>query len=511
MTMTLKSYSYRDLVSSESLVTLLVCSTITMVSVVAMLLYTSPEFSWDEADYLPETANHWGFLWGGFSYERHAHGPMAIYLAKIGQEMLPTEVGSLEDRSRFFAALLSSMAFGFLYWTLRHSFRTSRKAAFVGSGLLLFSVIRVEETPIIGPHHLMLASTLAICGLGYKWRNTPTLQAAFGLGTVMAFGALSTTYVIPAGLCWAVAVGMAGKNWIAWDRTHFKVSWSIPIMLAIAAILVVVLWPPGLLHNVIIREFWDYAHLSLFNSYQSGLVGDRIFEIAPRWTAVYWLAHLDAAILITSASIALIALWRAFRRGNVPSKHSYLAVFLAFFLVTALMTLMPGPRYLLEFIGVLCLATGALFDEALGWKPFLTRFGSAAVVIAAALNLMLLSRISNYTPSTATDGYRAFLKDNEKRLRENTKAVVFGLPILNLYAQEYDTSIVWDAEEADSTPSAGDVTPGAKYVLIPAFFDYMPAGQPMRRVVDHWKVVWSFTPKHAWELRLYQNPHLAEP
>src|SRR6516164_6596691 len=60
MTMTLKSYSYRDLVSSESLVTLLVCATITMVSVVAMLLYTSPEFTWDEADYLPQTANHWG-------------------------------------------------------------------------------------------------------------------------------------------------------------------------------------------------------------------------------------------------------------------------------------------------------------------------------------------------------------------------------------------------------------------------------------------------------------------
>jgi hypothetical protein len=510
MTTTLKAYPDRDFVSSETLITLPVFATITIVSVVAMLLYTSPEFSWDEADYLAQTANHWGLLWGGFGYDRHAHGPMAIYLAKLGQEMLPTEVGSLEDRSRFFAALLGSMAIGFLYWTLRHSFRTSRAAAFVGSGLLLFSAIRVEETPIIGPHHLMLACTLAICGLGYQWRNTPTLQPAIGLGTVMAFGALSMTYVIPAGLCWAVAVSLAGREWIAWDRTHFKVSWSLPIMLAIAAIFIVVLWPPGLLHHVIIREFWGYVHLSLF-SHGPILVGDRIFEVAPRWAAAYWLAHLDAPILVISTSIVLIALWRAFKRGHVSSKNVYLAVFLAFFLVIALNALMAG-RHLLQFIGVLCLATGALFDEALGRKPLLTRFGSAAVVIAAGLNLMLLSRISSYTPSTATDGYRAFLKDNDKRLRENTKALVYGLPILKLYAQEYDTSIAWDVIQANWTTRADDLPPGVKYVLIPAFYDYMPAEQPMRRVVaDHWKVAWSFTPKHAWELRLYQNPQLTEP
>jgi hypothetical protein len=168
VTTTLKSYPDRDFASSESLITLPVFATITMVSVVGMLLYTSPEFSWDEADYLAQTANHWGLLWGGFGYDRHAHGPMAIYLAKLGQEMLPTEVGSLEDRSRFFAALLGSMAIGFLYWTLRHSFRTSRAAAFVGSGLLLFSVIRVEETPI-----MVNRLSGAANGQGCRWTTPP--------------------------------------------------------------------------------------------------------------------------------------------------------------------------------------------------------------------------------------------------------------------------------------------------------------------------------------------------
>src|SRR5271163_4271396 len=66
-------------------------------------------------------------------------------------------------------ALVGSMAVGFLYWTLRDTFRTSRAAALVGSSLLLSSVIRLEETNIIDPHHLMLACTLMLAGLGYQW------------------------------------------------------------------------------------------------------------------------------------------------------------------------------------------------------------------------------------------------------------------------------------------------------------------------------------------------------
>ena len=73
-------------------------------------------------------------------------------------------------------------------------------------------MIRLEETNIIGPHHLMLACTLAIVGLGYQWRDRPTVQAAIGLGAVIAFGALSMTYVIPATLCWAVAAAWPAEN-----------------------------------------------------------------------------------------------------------------------------------------------------------------------------------------------------------------------------------------------------------------------------------------------------------
>src|SRR5713101_2754975 len=93
-------------ISSQRPITWLVSIILTLASIVLMLSCTSPEFSWDEADYLASTANHWGFLWGGFDYVRHAHGPMAIYLAKLGQEVLPVRVGSLEGRLRFFEALV---------------------------------------------------------------------------------------------------------------------------------------------------------------------------------------------------------------------------------------------------------------------------------------------------------------------------------------------------------------------------------------------------------------------
>ena len=145
-------------------------------------------------------------------------------------------------------------------------------------------------------------------------------------------------------------------------------------------------------------------------------MGNRVFRITPRWAGAYWLEHLDAPILVFSVSIILIAMWKAFNSSRFSSKHAYLAVFLGFFLATALAAHIAGARNLLQFIGVLCLATGALFDEALGYKPRLIRFGSAAIMILAALNLIWLSRSSSYTPILATDGYRAFLKENGELL-----------------------------------------------------------------------------------------------
>jgi Dolichyl-phosphate-mannose-protein mannosyltransferase len=500
----------RKQISAERLTTLAVVTIVTLTSIVLMLSCTSPEFSWDEADYVASTVNPWSVLWGGSDYNRHGHGPMAIYLAKLGREVLPASVAALEYRLRFFEALAGSLSVAFLYWTLRRIFATSRAAALAGSGLLLFSVIRLEETNLVGPHHLMLACTLAIVGLGYQWRERPVMRAALGLGAVMGLGALSMTYVIPAALCWLVAVCLAGRGWIAWDRTGLKVSWLIPVVLATASIIVLVLWPPGVLQHMVISNFRWYLHYSQSRA----LVGDRIFDVTPRWAALYWLGRLDAPILAFSIFIILIALGKAFRGGRLSSKHGYLAICLTFFAGTALAAHMAGARNLLQFVGVLCLATGALYDEALGHEPRLIRFGAVAVVVLAALNLIWLARSASYTPFLATDGYRAFLRENENRLREKAKAVVSGTPILNFYDQESGTPLAWDVSEMSWTTRAdAPLSAAVKYVLIPGYvYDDMPAEQPMRRVVaDHWKVVWSHKSRHAWELRLYENPQASAP
>ena len=252
---------------------------------------------------------------------------MAIYLAKAGQEALPVAAKSSEMRTRFFNALVGSLAVGGLYWVLRRSFGTSRAAALVGSSLLLFSVIRLEETNLIGPHHLMLVCTISLAGMGYQWRDTPTLRAGVAIGAIIAFGALSMTYVIPATFCWLIAAALAGHGWIAWDRTQIRLAWAILVALGTATVLVLIAWPPGVLQLMVVRNFRWYLHYP----HATALVGDRVFLDAPRWAYLYWLTHLELPILIVSAVIIGSALWTAAKRRYFTSRHIYLGVFLVFF------------------------------------------------------------------------------------------------------------------------------------------------------------------------------------
>jgi hypothetical protein len=496
----------REHVSSRPLLARSTAAIITLFSTVLMLWCASPELSRDEADYATNVAYPWSFLWSRADYERHGHGPMMIYLAKLGNEVLPKATGSLEARLRFFDALVGSVGVGFLYWILRESFKTSQAAALAGCSLLLFSVTRLKQTDIFGPHHLMLACTLAIIGLGYEWRDRPSLQAGLAIGAVMGLGALSMTYVIPAALCWALAIGLAGREWIAWDRMHIKVSWFTAGIVATGTIVALALWPPGVLQHVIISNFRWYLHYP----YAVALVGNRIVEHAPRWAALYWLGQLEVPILVVCVPVISIALWKALSSRSLLPKHTYLAVCLAFFLVTALSAHLSGPRNLLQFIGVLCLATGALFDEAVGQR--LIRITSAIVMVLAVLNLVWLSHRSGYAPVMRYDGYRAFVKENESRLDEKTEALVFNVPALQFYArEESSTAIRWHVNELPWTTRADAPLPAnIRYVLMPEFvYTYMPPEQPMRRVVaEHWNLVWSHKRAHCWDLRLYENPQV---
>lgn len=203
----------------------IVAAILTAISTIAMLRFATPELWWDETDYSLKTSLPFRFLWGTADYDRHKHGPLFIYLAKIGQHVIPASWASIEVRLRFFEALIASCGIGLVYILLRKCFGTSRMAALAGSGLLLLSVIRLQETNVIGPHHLMLVCALAMMGLGYYWRNLATWRTAVLLGAVFGFGALSMTYVIPVFLCWVLAVWIAGGDWITQDSRFLKMAW----------------------------------------------------------------------------------------------------------------------------------------------------------------------------------------------------------------------------------------------------------------------------------------------
>jgi hypothetical protein len=461
---------------SERLLTLTIVTIIAAVSTILMLGRAAPELEWDEAAYAAHALSSWSSICRTSDFwSFHGHGPMMVYLAKLGQEVLPAGVGTIELRLRFFDVLVGSFGIGLLYWILRCLFRTSR-----------------------------MACTLVITALGYQWRDTPTLQGAFGLGAVMAFGALSMTYIIPAALCWGIAVSVVGRGWIDWDGTHFKISWSTAVMFATAALIVAIGWPPGVFQGVVLKNFWGYVRFPSFPT----IVGDRLFEVTPRWAVAYWLLRFEAPILLFSLSVFLMALWRALRSGQLSSRHTYLIIFLAFFLATLLTAHIAGPRNMLQFIGMLCLLTGALFDEAFRHNPRPVAVASIAVVTLALLNLI------QHAPSPRTGEYQALLKQNENRLAEKSKAAVFGVPILQFYAQQQGAPIGWELIEMslltrEDAPLAADV----KYVLTNSFiWDYMPPTHPMRRVVaDHWKVVWPYDAHHVQELRLYENPQMTAP
>jgi hypothetical protein len=176
----------------------------------------------------------------------------------------------------------------------------------------------------------------------------------------------------------------------------------------------------------------------------------------------------------------------------------------------ALAAHIAGARNLLQALGVLCLATGALFDELFPPARRLVRMiAGAAIIVAAGLNLAWHIGPSRYIPYPATDGYRAFVQQNRSRLHENARAIVYGGPVLNFYLGQERETMAWNATEFSWAPLRNDPLPAdTRYVLVPEFvYKGTPPENPVRSVVDRsWKVVWSYKVPHVWELRLYQNP-----
>jgi hypothetical protein len=350
---------------------------------------------------------------------------------------------------------------------------------------------------------------VALVALGYHWRNKPSFVAVLGLAAVLAYGALTMTYVIPAAVGWAFAVTVAGTGWFSLNRGGFRVSWYPIAAAALAGLLFAVLWPGGASPRAFPKDFLVF--LAFPNHF--ALVGNTYHEVVPRWAAFYWMAQLDPVLSLVSLAVLGLVGWRAFNGMPLNSRHGYLAASVLYFAATSLIAHLAGARNLLQFLAVLSLATGALFDEALGNKPRLAAISSAVIVTAAALGLFWVVRLSSYTPFLAIDGFKACLQQNPQRMSEKVGAIVWGVPILHIYSAETHIPVAWDIHEMPAISTHTDIPlpPDIKYVLIPAhIWEGMPPDNAMRGVVAAtWKPVWSHKVDRVWELRLYQRPDAA--
>jgi hypothetical protein len=445
------------------------------------------------------------FLWSTSWYIRHAHGPLAIYLAKIGQITLPTFASSPEFCLRFPLVLFGSLSIGITYWGIRHTFGGSRFGALAGAILLLFSVIRLQDTNVIGPHYPMLTVVVLVMTLGYRWRDVATIGTASVLGLIFGVAIVTMTYAIPLAIAWILSITVAGGSWIKLDRIQVKISWSLFWVFAIAIIVAAVLWPPSLFQQATISDFSYLAHYR----YHPTLVGTHIFEQTPKIALLYWLTHLELPTLITSIIIVPLFVLRQFKQKSLAAKGRYLVCFTSVLLAVVVTAYIAGARNLLQLLGALCLTLGAFFDDAFENQLTLLKVGAAGVLVGCVTNLSVLSRDSDWIPYLANDGYQAFVEQNGKRLGEHVTAIVYGTPILNFYAYVHKTAIHWNVTELPWTTLADAQLPrGTQYALVSEIiYRCMPPDQPVRRIIcDHWKLIWSFKSNHSWGLRLYEKP-----
>jgi hypothetical protein len=226
-----------------------------LASTVVSLRLTSPQLSWDEADYALDAKGEWRTL----SYTAsHGHGPLILYLIKLSAAT-PLELMAIEDQSRLLLALMGAFAIGVTYWGLRHVFATSRLGALAGATLFMLSVIRLRETNIIGPHYPFLLWTVLVCVLSYRWRHTPTISAALVLGSVFGLAAATMVYCIPLALCWGVAMVVMRAKWLAYDRVHLQIPWMTILLAGTAIMVVSVLWPPSMRDLALLKSFRSYV------------------------------------------------------------------------------------------------------------------------------------------------------------------------------------------------------------------------------------------------------------
>lgn len=473
-----------------------------LLSLVTLFTCTSPEFSFDEADYAINSEQEWTVLRESRSYDRHGHGPLKEYLAKFGREFLPTSFASMENRSRFFHALVGSAGLGALYFLLRTCFRASRWAALAGSGLLLFSGIRNYETYLLGPHFLMQACTILLLSLGYHWRKRATWKRGIVFGMILGFGAISMAYVIPVVLFWLVGMSLSGTGWICLVPYRFKVTPHLFVTMGVAALVTLAFFPNAIIHRDLYHDFRMYAAYVGCPT----LVYDLVFDHTPRWAAAYWLFRLELPLLLSVLVILPMSIFAIYRRRSFSDKHIYFGVTFSLFLATMLTAHLTGARTMLQFITVSCLVTGGLIDDAFQQWRRGSLIAGAVILTASVAFLVWLGFDPHYIPVMRTSGYRAFVAENSTRLAEKTDGVVCDRPIIEFYMRQAKLPFLWRLGSPNEP-----LQRQTKYFWVSEVTAALETpGGPIHQVkAEGWKAVWSIRPPRSYGYTLYENPRLA--
>jgi len=474
-----------------------------VISTVLSLKVAPAELSWDEADYTPTIRSSWSELMKVSNAELHYHGPMLMYLGVIGT-MLPESMGSLETRMRLPSALLCGLAIGAIYVGLRRVFATSEEAALLAALLLGLSIIRVQETNIIGPHYPMVLWVALVPILGFHWLGSSSTRSAIGMGLLFGMGAITMSYWLPLGLAWTVGVLAATgfRFWLNRGQIQRTLKWSV-IWSGAFLVVIVLLWP----RKAIITNFFTYTSMSVHGF--PVVVGDRLLQHAGAGAFVYWLSHLDLPFLMglcfAAAGMAIGVLTNRDARPRIR----YLTGIAAVILLTACSAHIAGARNLLMFLVVVAIWIGVGFDLLFRRGRTAGTIVAAGLIAAAIANVYWIRSDTGEIPYLYWGSYKKFVTENPELLNQTEAGIVDGVPILSFYARQASAPIRCKLHEMPwSTDPNKPVPETAKWALVSELcWRFLPKEAPIRRVVvDQWDPVWSSKEAGSRELRLYRRP-----
>ncbi len=128
---------------------------------------------------------------------------------------------------------------------------------------------------------------------------------------------------------------------------------------------------------------------------------------APRGAYAYWLATLDAPILLCSAAGLGLLLWKL-KTLSFNSRQIYAATWIVVLAGTALTAHVAGRETFCWY--VICVSITVILDDCISNAKLRKRIAAAVTALAAG-NMAWASINPRYTPQVAVSGYRHFVAE----------------------------------------------------------------------------------------------------